>query len=211
MAGVKSRKPTRREQAEASRHKVLRAARDAFVEFGYHGATMSDIARRAGLAVQTVAYFFGTKPKLLSELISATVRREMGDTAPLDRDEWEHAMATSVTGRLLVDTFVDGGHPILHGVAPLMDVARIGALTDPEVAAVYRFHEDWRERDFAQFTGWLADRGALQDGLTREQATDIALAVFGPEMYLVLSRSRGWSDDAIREWMSSSLKRLLLR
>lgn len=77
MARVKTPKPTRRQQAEASRQKVLRAAREVFLESGYHAATMGQIAERSGLAVQTVAYYFGTKPKLMSELITASVRRAM--------------------------------------------------------------------------------------------------------------------------------------
>ena len=131
MVPVKAPRPTRREQADASRRKVLRAAREAFVESGYHGATMADIARRSGLAAQTVGYFFGTKARLLSELIVATVQLEMGDTPPLARAEWERAMVTSVTGRSMIDVFVDGGHQILTGVSPLMDVCLLYTSPSP--------------------------------------------------------------------------------
>ena len=66
MHSEPEKKLTRREQAAASRRKVLDAAQEAFIELGYHGATMNDIAARAGLAVQTVAYYFGTRPRLPS-------------------------------------------------------------------------------------------------------------------------------------------------
>ena len=210
MNHAKDKKSTRREQADASRRIVLLAARDAFTESGYDGATMADFARRSGLAVQTVSYFFGTKARLLSQLIVSTVRLEMGDTPPMARAEWEHAMATSVTGRTLIDVFVDGGHPILTGTAPLMDVARIGGLTDPEVAEVYDEHEAWRRRDFEQFTAWLSERGALREGLTHEAATDITLTINGPDTYRVFAGVHGWDSDTIRAWMKDALKRLLL-
>ena len=93
MTGVKSHKLSRRERAQASRRKLLNAARDSFIESGYHGATMADIAARSGLAVQTVSYFFGTKPKLLNSLM---------------RDTIETAIAESTAELLCAELAVDG-------------------------------------------------------------------------------------------------------
>lgn len=207
--GTVKRKPTRREQADASRRKVLEAARDAFVEHGFHGATMADIARRSGLAVQTVSYFFGTKPRLLSECIVATVMWEIGEAPAGARGGWEEAMAQAPSQEALIDLYVDGGYRILSGVSPLLDVARVGALTDPEVADVYHAHEANRRRDFEVFTRWLEEKGPLRAGLDHELATDVALSVHGFEVYLAFVR-RGWGPDAIRAWMKDALKRTLL-
>ena len=43
----------------------MRAAIEVFTESGYVGARMSDIADRAGVAVQTVYFTFHTKAELL--------------------------------------------------------------------------------------------------------------------------------------------------
>ncbi|WP_432559017.1 TetR/AcrR family transcriptional regulator [Granulicoccus sp. GXG6511] len=206
MSPVKPRKISRREQADASRHKVLAAARDAFIDSGYHGATMSDIARRAGLAVQTVSYFFGTKPKLMSQLLTTSVR----EAAPVGQAEWEQGMAAAEDAAALLDSVVEIGHQIMHQVSPLMDVARIGGLTDPEVEEVYRFHEDWRRADFARFVADLDRLHGLRPGLTVATATDVVLTVFGPESYLSFSVRCGWSGDQIKAWMHDALRRLLL-
>ena len=44
---------------------VLRAALEAFVETGYHGATVRDIARRAGLSVPGIYHHYATKQDML--------------------------------------------------------------------------------------------------------------------------------------------------
>lgn len=49
---------------------------------------MADIARRAGLAVQTVSYFFGTKPRLLSALLQATIEATVAEATPDGTARW---------------------------------------------------------------------------------------------------------------------------
>jgi TetR/AcrR family transcriptional repressor of mexJK operon len=48
---------------EANRERVLRAAAEAFLQRGYH-ASVDDIARRAGVAKQTVYHHFPSKDRL---------------------------------------------------------------------------------------------------------------------------------------------------
>ena len=54
----------RRELAAHTRSAVLEAARRLFLERGFAGATMSEIASEAGVSVQTVYKTFGNKPGL---------------------------------------------------------------------------------------------------------------------------------------------------
>ncbi|MGI5952426.1 MAG: TetR/AcrR family transcriptional regulator [Brooklawnia sp.] len=211
MVKVKTPGSSRREQAEKSRRKVLRAAREAFLESGYHSTTMGQIAKRAGLAVQTVSYHFGTKPRLMSELITVSVKHAMGEVAPLDRPAWEQALETATDGHELVDAILEEVHAIMMSVAQLMDVARIGGLTDPEVQEVYESHEQWRARDFGRFVGALDDLDALREGMDVQTALDIVLTVLGPDTYRMLSVDRGWDEAKIMEWMRQTIKMLLLR
>ncbi|UNK69574.1 TetR/AcrR family transcriptional regulator [Microbacterium sp. H1-D42] len=209
MTAVKSQS-RRSAQAAGSRRKILQAAASSFVEFGYHGATMGDIARRSGFAVQTVSYFFGTKPRLLAELIETTVVRERDVANAHVREQWEHAMAHSDDGPLLIDRFVARRHPIREAVSPLLEAARIGALTDAEVDEVHRSVEERRASEYAHLSAKLAEHDALREGLTQDRATDITLSIAGPELYLALANGRAWSGEDIREWTSSTLKQLLV-
>src|SRR5437588_10035469 len=69
----------RREQAEATRRKIIDAAHRLFVLHGYTATTLPSIAREAGVSMPTVTSVFGTKYALLTALIKTTVR---GDAAP---------------------------------------------------------------------------------------------------------------------------------
>lgn len=51
----------------------LAAALEAFLEFGYAGATMRDIARRAGLSVPGVYHYFPSKQVMLVALLDVTM------------------------------------------------------------------------------------------------------------------------------------------
>lgn len=51
----------------------LTAALAAFLEFGYHGATMRDIARRAGLSVPGIYHYYASKQDMLVALLDVTM------------------------------------------------------------------------------------------------------------------------------------------
>lgn len=51
----------------------LAAALEAFLEFGYHGATMRDIARRAGLSVPGVYHYYASKQDMLVAILDVTM------------------------------------------------------------------------------------------------------------------------------------------
>lgn len=51
----------------------LEAAVEAFLELGYHGSTMRDIANRAGLSVPGVYYHFASKQEMLVTILEHTM------------------------------------------------------------------------------------------------------------------------------------------
>jgi AcrR family transcriptional regulator len=60
----RSRRTGRRPGAGDTRGRILRAARTAFGERGYEGATIRDVAARAGVDPALVHHYFGTKQQL---------------------------------------------------------------------------------------------------------------------------------------------------
>jgi AcrR family transcriptional regulator len=63
--------PARRTQKEATRQRVLAAARELFDTHGYQGTTIREIARHAGVAVGSVFTTFASKGEILSEVMQA--------------------------------------------------------------------------------------------------------------------------------------------
>jgi AcrR family transcriptional regulator len=64
------------EQEEATRSRLLRAARRVFVEKGIHEATTHDVAREAGLSVGSIYTYYRSKEELVRASILAANKAE---------------------------------------------------------------------------------------------------------------------------------------
>lgn len=69
----------RQSQREATRAKVLAAARELFDAHGYQGTTIREIARHAGVAVGSVFTTFSSKGEILSEVMQARLEPLYGE------------------------------------------------------------------------------------------------------------------------------------
>jgi len=56
------------------RNKILAAAVQLFAEYGYHAATMRDIARLTGIQAASIYYHFASKQALLIEIMQTHMR-----------------------------------------------------------------------------------------------------------------------------------------
>ncbi|MEU4330373.1 TetR/AcrR family transcriptional regulator [Nonomuraea dietziae] len=62
-------------KAARTRERILDAALDEFSAKGYSGARTAAIAKRAGVNVQLISYYFGGKEGLLEELLTSWQKR----------------------------------------------------------------------------------------------------------------------------------------
>ena len=206
MSDVKT--PTRRDRAEQTRRRILRSAHEEFCAVGYHGATMAAIAKRAGVAVQTVYFVFHTKTQLFTDAFDAAV---LGDDAtPPNATSWFAEATTGVDLRSSVAAFTAGNGAIQARIARLYDVARSASLTDPDIERMWAERERLRRDGYGDFVQSLADRGGLRPDLDVVTATDVALTILGPANYLALVYDCGWSHERYLEWIADAAAALLL-
>jgi len=188
----------RRKQAESTRVGIVRAASELFVEKGWTGASMREIAKRAGVSVETVYASVGNKTELLKVALDIGVA---GDDEPIPLGERPEFLAigtapdvegaTAAAGHLLA-----GFYP---RVAMLRRVLVQAAMADPDVVEL-REAEEGRERaSWAEGIGLALGRPATDD----EVAT--CAAMFGTETYLVLTQVSGWSDERFGDWLGRAL------
>jgi AcrR family transcriptional regulator len=193
-------KPIRKRDREATRGRIVDAARDLFLEQGYARTTIADVARAADVAPQTVYWAFGSKAGLVREI----------------RDAW---FATAGTGeRMATVLAIDDPSRRLEAFAGFMrnqwetgaaalSIQRDALRVDPDAAADVVAILETRARGLFEVVRPLGRH--LAPGLTVERAHDILLALSLLEVYLEL-QSRGWSGEDYEAWLASALRSQLL-
>lgn len=211
VKGRRYRSPLRDRQAELTRERILLAAGELFTQRGYAATTMSAIAERAEVAVDTVYAVFGSKRALVTAMMDLAVAGDAEPMALLDREEPQRMRAETDQRRQL-SLFAAGVTRLLERVAPLDDVLRGAAAVDPEIAAL-RVDLQQRQRRQAMNTvaGWLVANGPLRDGLAPADAGAILWTLTSPEVHHLLRRSCRWSRQRYEDWLGDTLTRTLLR
>src|ERR1700752_3037984 len=93
--------PLREQQAQQTRERILKGARQAFREQGYGATTLADIARTAGVAEPTVRAVFKTKPNLVEHLLRLAVRGSDDEVQLQQRDAFQQVLASTDADTLL--------------------------------------------------------------------------------------------------------------
>src|SRR5436190_130003 len=158
-------KTSRREQARQTREKIVQAADEEFRAAGYQGATMAAIARRAGVAEQTVYFVFHTKAELLNNVIDTAVLGTEDPVAP-EEAPWYQAMKAEPDPVASLHIFLRGVADVLARAAPLKAIVRAAANVDPEVQRVQAKHELMRQQVYRQVVEDLATKGRLRKGVS---------------------------------------------
>ncbi|MCU1656708.1 MAG: TetR family transcriptional regulator [Pseudonocardiales bacterium] len=191
----------RRQTAATTRFEVIAAATRLFVENGWSGTSMRDVARAAGVAVETVYAAVGPKPALLEVAVDVSV---VGDDEPVplaDRPEFQALGKGTVkqragaAGKLLAT--------LNARTAGLHRVLQHAALSEPALAELLRkVHASERE---STALGIRAVAGRKPT----DTEIDGLQAVLSNDVYLLLTGMSGWSDQQYQTWVADTILRLL--
>ncbi|QDY81474.1 TetR/AcrR family transcriptional regulator [Streptomyces qinzhouensis] len=190
---------------------MLDAALRLFTERGWSRTTVEDIARAAGVGVQTVYFTFGTKRAVLKEVLDIAIAGDVDPVATLDRS-WAHEVLAEPDPAVQLALQASGARRILERAAPVLEAVRSASAADPELAELWRTNTEQRYTVQLRFTEALTAKtgGGLRDGHSAGSAADVALTVLGPETYELLVVRRGWSPDRWERWAADALVRQLL-
>ena len=195
------RKRLAERQRLETRRRVAAAARQRFLEGGYTATTIADVARTAGVAVQTIYSAVGGKADLLVEVVSRTIAGDDRDVMFLDR-EWMTALRAEPDPRRQVSIFADEMTSIGAQVVPLFLMMRAAAASDPEVAAAYKRSAELRWQTMRAVVSALH---GVRPGLGGDRATDLVWAIASPETYDLLVLQRGWSPADCAAWVADAI------
>jgi len=209
---VKSRdydNAARRAQSEQTRQRIIDTARALMIERGYRPTTIADIARAAGVHVDTVYELVGRKPVLLRELIEQALSGVQGPVVAEEREYVKAMQAESDPARKLA-IYARAVREIQGRMAPLFMALRDASATEPEAKEVWRAISDRRAANMRKLATELRAAGGLRAGLSIDEAADVIWATNSSELYVLLTAERGWSPDQYEHWLADTWCRLLL-
>jgi AcrR family transcriptional regulator len=199
----------RQAQSEATRDRILGAARELLTEQGYRATTIAAIARAADVHVDTIYALVGRKPAVLRALIERAISGRGGPVAPEDRD-YVKAMKAEQDAAAKLAIYARAVTRIQTRLAPLLLALRDAASTEPEAKPVWDEINDRRAANMRELVRDLGPKGTLRRGVTVDEAADVIWLTAGAETFLQLTVDRGWSLAAYERWLATAWPRLLL-
>ncbi|WP_088288732.1 TetR/AcrR family transcriptional regulator [Kineosporia sp. A_224] len=199
----------RAESARRTRAAVVRAAHDLFLEHGYGGASLADVAVRAGVARPTVVAAFGTKPALLKRVLDEALA---GDDEPVPvRDRpWFAPVWGAATAPDALRAYADVCLLIGRRAGHVVEVVRRATDSAPEVSDLWEGWLRGRRAGAAMVVERDVVRAALRPGLTPATAGDVLWTLNDPDLFVGLVEHQGWAEDTFRDWLADTMVRLLL-
>ena len=176
--------------AAQTKQALLKSARQVFAEYGYHGATIAEITRRAGVSTPVLYHHFGSKAGLFSAV--------MAEVTQLLAESWGETIAGSGDLRSKINAMFDSAIDI-HAADP--ELARFLLATRIEVT---RTLELVAVSEYRGFTAELFRSAALQSGLDAQRASAVAhaLAVFFAGLTVIAVASPFDYDTAVESLRS---------
>jgi AcrR family transcriptional regulator len=201
----KYRSPLREEAARRTREAVLEAAVEVFAEVGYAGATIEQIAARAGVSRPTV-FGVGSKAQLFA---LARQRAATGGRVTANDEGFQQLLAIPDARRLLTE-FAAFTAAIAQRLGPLQLVLEQTAGTDPELAQLLESSQQELLECASGIVAAVAATGSLRRDIPAAAAADMLWLQIQPTNYRRLVQERGWSHRAFERWHAAAMIAALL-
>jgi AcrR family transcriptional regulator len=203
----------RQEQARQNRRRIIDAAIALFSDRGYAGVPLTEIAKAAGVSIQTVYAAFGTKVALLKEAVDVGLAGDDEPVPVMQRDSAKRMLAEPSPYRALA-MYAGRVREVSERAGGLLLAATAAASSDPTVAELVADLDGQRLRGMAMIAESIADKarraGCLADGVTEEDIRDTLWVFNSPQISGLLLRQREWSPDRFEAWLTRTWTRLLL-
>jgi AcrR family transcriptional regulator len=198
----------RRAQAQATQAQIVRAARDRFIEVGYARTTIADIARAAGVSVETIYAAFGNKATLLHKAWDITIGGDEEDVVFHERPEVQAIRnEPDLAKRLMLHAAFSTR--TAQRIAPFQLMVQSAAGADPAAAAM--LDEMGRQR-LAGMTVMAAEAARTgQLAVTEAECRDVIWSFTDGMLWHRLVNERGWSNARFADWLGRMWVGLLVR
>ncbi len=208
---VKPRRYTsavRAEQAAATRSAVLRAARSLFTTRGYAATSVAEVARRAGVSVDTVYASVGRKPELLLAVHDMLLGSSDEPIAAEERD-YVRRVRSARTATEKIRIYADALAEVLPRTVPLVLALREAAATDRRCATVAAALDERRADNMHRLAADLRVTGEVRADLSDDDVATLVWSLNSPD-YFQLLRGRGLTPTQYADVVADVWTRTLL-
>jgi AcrR family transcriptional regulator len=189
----------RRAQARETQRAVLAAARELFVEQGYGRTTIADVARAAGVSVETVYAAFGNKATLLHRVWDVTIGGDDDEITYHERPailalraEPDLARRFELQAALFTETS--------RRIVPFLLAVQGAAATEPAAAEMLAEMGRQRLEGLSVMAAAAAATGQL--AVSEQECRDILWSTMDGVLWQRLVNERGWSDEQFQSWLA---------
>jgi AcrR family transcriptional regulator len=202
---VQERVPPNRRQLQAAqtRRDIVMAATKLFTRQGYARTSVTDIAREAGVAVQTIYSSVGSKAQLVTAMLDEI------DAISGIPEVSAQAMRSTDPGEV-IDLSVRLTRQLNERCREILGGLRSAAQVDEAVAAAYAAGHERHRTGARRTVERVAALSALPSGVDVETALVTLSVLTWSDTWEQLVAGHGWSYDRAERWLASTLRTLLL-
>ncbi len=199
----------RQERARQTRASMVRSAMTLFLQRGWAGATMADVAEASGVSVQNVYRVFGNKVGLAKAVFDVAIAGDDEEVPMIERPTLRRVREEPDPRRKLL---FYGEHltTVAPRHVPFQLVILDAAASDPDAAKVWETLQAERLKGMRMFAADLAAAGHLRDGVSVNEACDVLWTYNSAELYRLLVIERRWSAKRYGRWVAQALIAALL-
>ena len=200
----------RQVQADETRRHILEAALKLFTERGYAGATAEAIAAEAGVSPQTIYAIFKNKKKMLVSLMNVSPTTGVEDHVPMLERESVQAVSQEHDRHRQLQMFAQVVASNLDQVAEVSEIMADAAKIEPDFDRILQKLNKQRLEHMTLAVQQFAANGPFRANMEEEHARDTVWTLTSPQVFLLLTRERGWSKEKYALWLADMLIRALL-
>jgi AcrR family transcriptional regulator len=186
-------------RAQRTEQRIVSAARQLFVERGYRGTTLSDVAKGAGVSDRTIYVRFASKAELLKRVIDVAVVGDSKQVRLADRD-WVGVLmnAPTLEERLAADAA--GTAQLMERIAPVFAVAMQAVGEEPLIAADTQAAREETLRQGRAFWEKLYADGLMNPDVDLEWVVATSALLANAETYVHMTLTLRWTRDEYERW-----------
>jgi AcrR family transcriptional regulator len=181
------RSARRAEGAAQTRAGIIAAARTLLHDKGYAGTTVTEIARLAGVSVDTLYASIGRKPQLVLAVVDDILGEGAGPV-PARQREYVARVQRASGLREKLRVYADAMGRLQPEIAPLLRALAFAGEEDAACAAAFRHIDERRATNMRRLAAELRETGELRADLDDAGVADLIWSTNSWEYFELLRR-----------------------